>query len=127
MIPIKYIGHRAFYRDGACGSELSFEQGQTLLVEDQFALKMLRHPSVYERGDAIDSANEVPAIAQAKKDAPEQDDDPNQTMRDTIAQMNKEALASYAKSNFNVDLDKRVKVDDLRQQVTTLFDQFGTE
>ena len=56
MIPIKYIGHRPVYRDGACGSELTFEQGQTLLVADEFALKMLRHPSVYERGDVAAAA-----------------------------------------------------------------------
>ena len=125
MTPIKYIGHRDFYRDGACGSELVFQHGQTLMVEDEFAAKMLRHPSVYERGDAVDEIVEKPAGA--KKTASTGDEDPAQTMRDSIGQMNKQALETFAKTHFSVDIDKRKSVGDLRSQVTGLFDQFGVE
>lgn len=120
MIPIKYIGHRAVYVDGACGSGRTFEQGQTLLIDDESALKMLRHPSVYVRGDGDTVPDPV-------KEKTTDDDDPNQSMRDSIAQMNKDALALYAKSNFSVDLDKRQSVGNLRTQVTGLFDQFNAE
>jgi hypothetical protein len=125
MIPIKYIGHRPVYRDGACGSELVFEQGKTLLVEDEFAVKMLRHPSVYERGDAGESVEVQKPKAKATKDTG--DEDPAQAMRDSIVQMNKAALETFAKTHFSVDLDKRKSVGDLRTQVTGLFDQFGIE
>jgi hypothetical protein len=124
MIPIKYIGHRPVYTDGACGSGLTFEHGQTLPVDDESARKMLRHPSVYERGDAEDSA--APAAAVVKNKATK-DEDPDQTTRDTIATMTKDALVTYAKVHFAADLDKRRSVADLRTQVTGLFDQFGTE
>lgn len=124
MVPIKYIGHRPRYRDGAFGSGLEFVQGETRLVDAEVAVKMLRHPSVYERGDAAEAVN-APAVQPVK--SAEDDDDPAQTLRDAISQMNKEALAMYAKSHFNVDLDKREKVGDLRSQVITLFDQYGVE
>jgi len=129
MIPIKYIGHRPVYRDGACGSELTFEQGQTLLVADEFALKMLRHPSVYERGDVAAAAGEVveKELDTDKKDAQDKSEEDAQATRDTIATMTKDALVNYAKVHFSADLDKRRSVADLRTQVTGLFDQFGTD
>lgn len=123
MIPIKYIGHREVYTDGACGSGLTFVKGQPLAVEDGFAVRMLKHPSVYERGDAEETAGEAPKKAKSHLD----DDDPDQTARDAISTMTKDALSTYAKTHFSVDLDKRKSVGDLRAQVTGLFDQFGIE
>lgn len=127
MIPIKYVGHRPVYRDGACGSELTFEQGQTLLVDDECARKMLRHPSVYERGDAAAGDVVVTEPLSGKKEGKETTEEDAQATRDTIATMTKDALEQYAKTHFRVDLDKRRSVADLRTQVTALFDQFGTE
>jgi len=129
MIPIKYIGHRPVYRDGACGSELTFEQGQTLPVPDECALKMLRHPSVYERGDVVDASDvEVKeSDAGGKKDGQDKVDEDAQAARDTIATMTKDALVQYAKVHFSADLDKRRSVADLRTQVTGLYDQFGID
>ena len=124
MIPIKYIGHRPVYRDGACGSEIVFEQGQTLQVDDEFAVKMLRHPSVYERGELSEDEGKP---AKAKPAKATDDEDSAQTMRDSIVQMNKAALETFAKTHFSVDLDKRKSVGDLRAQVTGMVDQFGIE
>ena len=125
MIPIKYIGHRPVYTDGACGSGLTFKQGETLLVEDEYARKMLRHSSVYERGEL--AGDEQPVEVAKKTKNPSEDDDADQTARDAIAQMNKNALEKYAKTHFSVDLDKRKSVAELRATVTNLFDQFGVE
>lgn len=128
MIPIKYIGHRPVYRDGACGSELTFEQGQTLPVPDECALKMLRHPSVYERGDVAAAGDVVEKEPDTgKKDSQDKGEEDDQATRDTIATMTKDALVNYAKVHFSADLDKRRSVADLRTQVTGLFDQFGTD
>lgn len=128
MIPIKYIGHRPVYRDGACGSELTFEQGQTLPVPDECALKMLRHPSVYERGDVAADGDVVEKEPDTgKKDSQDKGEEDDQATRDTIATMTKDALVNYAKVHFSADLDKRRSVADLRTQVTGLFDQFGTD
>lgn len=126
MIPIKYIGHRPVYRDGACGSELVFEKGQTLAVEDEFAVKMLRHTAVYVRGEADQADVDQRPVAK-KSSAKESEEDDAQNMRDTIVQMNKSALKTFAKTHFNTDLDSRKSVGDLRTQVTGLFDQYGVE
>ena len=126
MTPITYIGHRPFYTDGACGSGLTFQQGQTLLVEDEVARKMLRHPSVYQLASMEESDKPVEAPAKKAKSQNE-DDDADQTARDAIANMTKDALSQYAKTHFSVDLDKRKSVGDLRAQVTGLYDQFGVE
>lgn len=124
MIAIKYIGHRPVYTDGACGSGLTFEKGQTLNIEDEFATRMLRHPSVYERSDAFEQPEQQPSKpANSHTD----DSDPDQTTRDAIANMTKGALVTYAKTHFSLDLDRKMSVADMRSKVTGLFDQFGTE
>lgn len=126
MIAIKYIGHRQTYTDGACGSGLTFERGQTLPVDDEFARRMLKHPSVYELG-VLSEGEKVSkqAAKQDKKDDGAEDAD--QIARDAIANMSKAALVDYAKVHFQADLDKRMSVADMRTKVTGLYDQFGTE
>ena len=121
MIPIKYIGKRPAYRDGAYGTGIEWVQGQTQLVPDDKARLMLRHPDVYVTGDAATA--EVAVI-----DAPKpQDDDTSQEARDAIATMNKDALETYAKTHFQIDIDKRLGVEKLRAKVAGLVDQYGLE
>ena len=123
MIAITYIGHRPVYTDGACGSGLTFKKGQTLLVDDEFANKMLKHKAVYVRGEQPERIEHEPK----QPKSPTKDEDPDQTARDAIANMTKDALVTYAKTHFSADLDKRKSVADLRTQVTVLYDQLGTE
>ncbi len=125
MTPIKYIGKREKYREGTYGSGIVFAQGQTVNIEDdELARKMLRHSDVYVRGDAGEA--EVTATGKAAtKDS--DTEDPLQDTRDAIATMNKGALKDFAKTNFNVDLDSRKSVGDLRTQAMGLLDQFGLE
>ena len=130
MTPIKYIGARPTYREGAYGSGLIFTQGKILNVEDdELAKKLLKHPDVYIRGEG-EEADKAPVIEKTDKtlEKKAQDkEDEAQDNRDTISQMTKAALGTYAKTHFNVDLDLTKKVGELRTQVTGLFDQFGTE
>ena len=126
MTPIKYIGHRPTYREGCYGSGLMFAQGQTINVDDEaLAKKLLKHKDVYVLGDAeaaVDAEKAPAKATEADKDA-----DPAQDMRDSIMTMNKDALETFAKTHFSVDIDKRAKVGDLRTKVIGLFDQFGVE
>lgn len=125
MIPIKYIGKRPVYRDGAYGSGMVFAQGETVNVEDDnLARKFLRHGDVYVAGSADDAVTTVSATA-AKKDDTSEDD--AQSTRDTIANMTKTALKTFAKTHYSVDLDQRKSVAEHRAQVTNLFEQFGIE
>lgn len=124
MTPIKYIGPRETYREGAYGSGIVFTQGETINIEDDaLANKLLRHPDVYARGDAKKAAE---TNASKAKDV-ESEADPLQDARDAIATMNKDALEIYAKTHFGVDLDKRKSVENLRTQTAGLLDQYGLE
>lgn len=124
MTPIKYVGHRAEYREGAYGSGIVFQQGETISVEDALAVKLLRHPDVYQMGEAQEATASVAGVNGEKK---QDDDDPAQELRDSVGNMTKGALEGFAKTHFNVDLDKRKSVGDLRTQVIGLIDQFGVE
>jgi len=126
-IAITYIGHRPVYKDGACGSGVTFEKGQTLHIPAQFALKMLKHQSVYVRADdvASESAVVVEVTDTTEDDKRAKEFNQQQDMRDTFAQMDKDALATFAKTHWRIDLDKRMKVENLRTQVCQHFDQFG--
>lgn len=127
MTPIKYIGHRPTYREGCYGSGLVFSQGQTINVDDDaLAKKLLKHKDVYALGDAEAGSSAVEVVKSPETDK-DKDADPAQDMRDSIMTMNKEALETFAKTHFSVDIDKRQNLSDLRTKVVGLFDQFGVE
>lgn len=122
MTPIKYIGHRSEYRDGACGSGAIFKQGETLNIsDDSIAAKMLRHPTVYARGDGEGEGGAIFSVAGKDSD----DSNEIQDARDIVANLDKDALQTYAKTNFSVNVDKRKSVEALRSEVTGMIDRFG--
>jgi hypothetical protein len=126
-IPITYIGHRATYRDGACGSGAVFEQGQTLHIQAEFAHRMLKHPGVYVRADVEQSktAKVVVPIDTSEKDKQNEVFNREQDMRDAFNRMDKEALATFAQTHWRVELDKRMSVERMRAAVVQNFDQYG--
>lgn len=128
MTPIKYIGHRQTYREGTYGSGIVFTQGETVNVEDdQLAAKLLRHKDVYVRGGADDVADSPIVVdSHNKKDGDEQEQK-TQDQRDVIAAMDKDALDTFAKTHFQVNVDRRKSVESLRAQVIGLVDQYGLE
>jgi len=120
-VAVKYIGKREYYVDGAYGTHIAFNQGETKLVPADKARLMLGHPDVYVPGELAQAVvTEAP-----KADATEEDD--TQDMRDQVAQMDKDGLELFAKTHFKVDLDKRLGVAKLRAHVTQLVDQFGVK
>lgn len=123
MTPIKYIGQRPEYTDGTYGTYVRWTKGQTQLVPDDKAQLMLRHPDVYVKGSAKEAKDATEAVI-AVKPAPDSEED-LQDARDLIATMDKDALGSYAKNNFRVDINKRQSVETLRLKVSSLVDQFG--
>lgn len=44
-----------------------------------------------------------------------------------LSQMNKDQLENYALAHFDVDIDKRNRIDDLRKEVQALIDNNGPE
>lgn len=114
---VKYIGARESYTDGTYGTRISWGQGETRMVPAATARLMLTHKDVYELGTPVAELPVLPVKAT--------EEDKVQDMRDALAIMDKESLGAYAKTHFNVKLDKRKDVGLLRTQVTGLVDQYG--
>lgn len=123
MLPVRYIGHRPTYIDGAYGTRIKFEKGQTQAVPQAIALKMYQHKDVYEPGDPLEAT--AVQLPPSKDKAKENEAEEMQIQRDALARMSKTQLASYAKTHFRIDLDSKLKVEDLRAKVTQLVDQYG--
>ena len=117
LVPVKYIGKRPSYTDGTFGTRINFDRGDSRMVPLNIAKLMLKHPDVYTEGDA-----DAPVVEIAP---PRKEEDETQNMRDAVANMDKESLATFAKTHFNASIDKRKAVNDLRIQVTGMVDQFG--
>ena len=116
-VSVKYIGKRHEYTEGAYGTRIHFIQGESRLVPLDKARLMLKHTDVYAPGEA-DAP--IAVLPEAKTE-----EDGVQDMRDSIAIMDKGALEMYAKTHFQVSIDKRRSVDALRAEVTGLVDRFG--
>lgn len=126
-IAITYIGHRPFYKDGACGSGVTFEQGQTLRIPVQFAQKMLKHPAVYVMASEV-AAESAPVVVPEEKteqDKKNEEFNRQQDMRDTINQMDKDALKTFAMTYWGMKLNGQKSAENLRSEVIQNFDQFG--
>ncbi len=115
---VKYIGARETYVDGTFGSRIEFHQGESCNVPTEIAAKMLKHPTVYVRGEPTARVVSVAAIKSP-------DEDNAQDMRDSIALMDKDTLATFAKTHYQAKVDMRQNVETIRARVTGMFDQFG--
>lgn len=121
-IPIRYKGHRETHIDAIYGTRLMWARGETKMVPKAAAVQMLRHTDVYEVGPAqIEPAGAVPTLKPTVDKAQEE----LQDALDQIANLNKAGLASFAKTNFNMDLNLKASLADLRATVTGLVHQYG--
>lgn len=116
-VSIKYIGARAEYTDGTYGTRIHWARGESKMVPEDKARLMLKHPDVYIQGDLDAPTPKLPAEKDPEEDV--------QDLRDSIANMSKESLLTYAQTHFNMKLDKRQSVENLRTAAIQLVDQFG--
>ncbi|ULJ66646.1 hypothetical protein [Wielerella bovis] len=127
-LAVKFIGSEE-WKDHLYDSGLYFMPQQTRLVPFLVARKLLQHIDLFEQGVLDDVADDDTAdlteAAQVVKQA--QDDALNETFDvfNSVAQMDKNALAAFAKQHFNQDLNKKKSVETLRDEVRGLIDQFG--
>lgn len=116
MTPIKYIGKRPSYADNQY-SHITFQQGESILVPDDVAAKMLKHPDQYVLGDQ--------KTAKAVDSPPLKAEEDTQDLRDAIMQMNSTALLELARNDYGRDLNAKRPLFALRQEVVQLVDQYG--
>lgn len=120
--PVKYIGKRAVNTDGIYNTNISWAQGETKMVPNAAALLMLKnHKDVYAPGEVIEGP--LPDVQPVQKE--ETSDEKTQGVRDVIATMTKAALTEMVKTQYRVDLDKKLSVTEMRAQATQLVDQYG--
>lgn len=135
MQKVKYIGKRNPWTDRLYSSGLTFEPNQVREVPDDVAKKLLRHVDLFETTDEKAKAEpkaepKDDTIAQleegkATKTAKQKDVNQLSDLHDQINQMEKDSLERFAKEHFNQDIDKRIGIDKLRDQVRGWLDQYG--
>lgn len=118
--PIRYIGKRDSYTDGAYQSRITWARGESKPVPKDIAAKLLQHPDQYELGAPI--TEELPPLPVNKA---EDTEERLQEVRYSIQAMTKAGLISFVQTTFNVKMDKNQSVTALRAQATQLVDQFG--
>jgi len=120
---IVYIGRRELHKDTLYGTG-EWVKGQHKLVDVVVALKMLRHPDVFEAGK-VEAVSTVvfPELKEKTKESDTPDD--VQMALDAISTMPADALASFVRDNFQQKVDKRKSVENLRIEATRLLHQFG--
>ena len=126
-VGIRDVGVRVLLEDHLYGTRLAWLPGQVHNVDAAIAVRMLMHKDVYERADAV---ADRPVAGKANQVEQEQKRIQEQQLEDTrsaIAIMDKDALEQYAKTHFQIDLDKRKGLSSLRLQVVGLIDQFGMQ
>ena len=123
-IPVKYIGKRPEYTDGAYGTDIHWNKGETKMVEETVANKLLRHIDQYVRGDVMP---DEPETVMPNDGEPEEDEDAVQDAKDAVNAMNrKQALIDFAEVNFQgVKLSNTDNIATLKQKVTGFIDQYG--
>lgn len=129
LVQIEYTGRKT-YRDKA--SRTTWEPGDIKLVTTDAARRLKRFAEfrVAETTDAAEISQSASAEQEAEIVQREVDRENAKEVEQTegvlmiIETMDKDALESYA-SKYEVSLDKRKKVADLRAQVAGLIEQFG--
>lgn len=127
LVPVKYIGHRATYKDGACGSNLTFAQCETRLVPIRAARIMLReHTDVWVPGDVAADPVALVAPPKVENKAEETEEARLQETRDAIAAMReKAAVVRFIEIELGHKVDGRKSLADLKTHATMLVDQYG--
>ena len=138
--PVQYIGRRSEWRDHLYGTGLNFAANQVRNLPEATANVLLRHADLFKVADAADvpvpdystvtaeAQDDTAALLEQGKQAEEQQQDQLTKLLDlkqTVSLMDKEALKSFALTNFNQKLDGRLGVEALRSQTLQFLDQFG--
>jgi hypothetical protein len=131
FLPVRYIGRRNPYRDGAYGTGIVFAPGETRMVPVDKARLMFKHPDVYEPGELLvpqQTPQDAPIGATVDPDLETQrkEEERIQDVRDVLnAMQERDAVAEFVQQNFNQKLDKRRSLADLKAMAIQLVDQYG--
>jgi hypothetical protein len=118
---VQYVGARERYKEGCYGSGIEFEKGQTLLVPNELAAKLLRHPDVYAPGEVT-----VAQPATIPPQDPNKVSDPEvENVRDMVMNMDLDTLSDFSMTHYRVKLHPRQSVGNARKKVLQMIDLYG--
>lgn len=115
---IAYAGRRPFHRDVTYGTG-EWVQGQSKVVDDATAFRMLKHHDVYTAGTKTGAQ----VVEQKTEEQDNQDD--VQDALDAIGRMDSATLCSFVAENFQQKLDRRRSVEHLRSEATRMLHLYG--
>jgi hypothetical protein len=124
MKAITYIGRRQCRNDVTYGTG-EWATGQTKLVQDATALKMLRHTDSYAHGDDKQGEQQEAVETVVEKEKKEIEEDQVQDLLVSIQTMGVDAIAEFVQRHFNQKIDRRKSAENLRIDAVNLLHQFG--
>ena len=124
MKAITYIGLRPYRNDVTYGTG-EWATGQTKLVQDATAMKMLRHTDSYAPGDDKQGERQEAVETVVEKDKKETEEDQVQDLLVSIQTMGVDAIAEFVQRHFNQKIDRRKSAENLRVDAVNLLHQFG--
>lgn len=121
QVAIVYVGRKERKADNVANTgTVWMGPGDVQQVDASVAAKLLAHSDVWAKAEG--ETAEVPAANPESKLTKTEDDDDEQAGTLTpfnIDEAGKDGLVEYAMREFGIDLDKRSKIDTLRDQVRT--------
>lgn len=132
LIGVAFCGRDDSFIDNLYGTGLEFFKGKPRALPYDIAAKFLIHEGQFERVELAekkkskgDDTEAVLAESAAKKK--EADAKLNEVFdtHNQIARLDKAGLIEYAQIKYRQEISPKLKVEDIRVQVTGMIDQFG--
>jgi hypothetical protein len=122
MIQINYIGNKPEHKDSMYGTNAIFKKGETKLVPDDVAKKMLRHIDVYALGEEskLSKLDNVEAKA-----IEEYDFDKVMAEKDLVNVMPRESLEAYAEAHYQLTYPPKTKTSEIKKDIFSKLDTLG--
>jgi len=137
-VSIQYIGNKSLFTDHLYESALTFEQGQVRSIPSDLATKFLKHPEFtrYEgepesiSGESTEQGldDDTSSILNRSKEKQQEEiDKENQVLDEieTIGKMTKAGLVQYALEKYEQKLSPQKNLDELKESVTQMINQYG--
>ena len=122
MIQITYIGSRPEHKDSMYGTNSIFKKGETKLVPDDVAKKMLRHTDVYKLGEESKLSKLATAEAPVTD---EYDFDKIMVEKDLVNVMNLNQLEAYAEAHYQLVYPPKTKASVIKSDIISKLDTLG--
>ena len=153
-VPVEYIGRKEPWVDKLYGSKLPFNKGQVRVVPSERAIRLLRHEDLFklaetdtecdeqkqddsqmsldpnegeqDEGDEQDDTDELLDEAEKEQAEAKQREQERQDLVDQVnAMTDKDSLEHFAQTRYQQRINKRKSVENLREDVVGMIDQFG--